>query len=186
MAEKPAATADEKGSAAGLTRRLARRVAEHAGGLRRAIDATLDVALDAVRPPPSPDQVQPAPSPEPASKSRRGSEKRQRGKSVLVRFADEEFLLVETAASNTGLTVPSYTRAILLGEKLKTKSRNRPPIERELLARLLGQYGKIGSNLNQIAHAANLGELPGKELEAALAELRVLNAQTMRALGRKP
>lgn len=103
-----------------------------------------------------------------------------------MRFSDAEYAEHDERAQRLGLTLPSYLRELANATKPVTKSRHRPPVERELLAKLLGQYGKIGSNLNQIAHAVNMNEPPGKELDAAIVELRILSGQAMRALGRKP
>ncbi len=80
--------------------------------------------------------------------------------------------------------MPSYLRQQGL-TKPKTRSMRRPAIEQELLARVLGQLGKIGSNLNQIAHAANMDEQPGLELDLALAELRGLVPVILEAMGRR-
>lgn len=207
MSDKPGVANgnDGKGTTRGLGRRLVERV-----GLQRALGAVRDAVTPAPAPaaplatpshamdwrdpedwsaweqptPPAPSPQAPAPAL--AKKSRRGSETRARGKAVLVRFSEEEFAEHDERARRIGLTLPSYLRELANASKPETKSRHRPPVERELLAKLLGQYGKIGSNLNQIAHAVNMNEPPGKELDAAIVELRILSGQAMRALGRKP
>jgi hypothetical protein len=102
----------------------------------------------------------------------------------LVRLSAEEAAELDQAASRAGVTMPSYLRQQGL-TKPKTRSMRRPAIEQELLARVLGQLGKIGSNLNQIAHAANMDEQPGLELDLALAELRGLVPVILEAMGRR-
>ena len=66
-------------------------------------------------------------------------------------YDEAEFAELEEAASRAGLTRASYQRVQSLATP-KTRSTRRAPIERETLAKVLGQLGKIGSNLNQIAH----------------------------------
>jgi hypothetical protein len=62
----------------------------------------------------------------------------------------------------------------------------RPPIERKELARLLGHLGKVGSNLNQLAHAFNSrGRVPGlAELNDIRSYVRQMRDALMAALGR--
>ena len=69
-------------------------------------------------------------------------------------------------------------------------SRLRPSrIEVKAVARLLGQLGKIGSNINQIAYHLNAGR-PGYRiegsLEAALRDLSELRLVCLQALGKEP
>src|SRR5271170_4606279 len=98
------------------------------------------------------------------TKPRRGTETRKKTLLVTSRYDAEEFAELEEAASRAGLTRASYQRVQSLA-KPKTRSTRRAPVERELLAKILGQLGKIGSNLNQIAHSANLG----REVQAEIA-----------------
>lgn len=93
-----------------------------------------------------------------------GSEKRQRTERAFTRYSPAELAEVQDAASRYGVTVGTFTRSAALtaarGEGLSAlpvRSVRRPPVEREALARLLGQLGKVGGNLNQLAHAANSG-----------------------------
>ncbi len=61
----------------------------------------------------------------------------------------------------------------------------RPPVERRELARLLGEIGHVGANLNQIAHAANRGDgINAAGLAVALAGLAALRVAILTALGR--
>lgn len=116
-------------------------------------------------------------------KDRRGSETRKKGFLVTSRYNAEEFAELEEAASQHGLTRASYQRTQSLARP-KTRSTRRAPVEKEVLAKMLGQLGKIGSNINQIAHAAHLEMTQRKELDAALAELRALTPLIHAALGR--
>jgi hypothetical protein len=115
--------------------------------------------------------------------SRRGSERRKKTISVTSRYDADEFAELEAAASRAGLTRASYQRVQSLS-KAKTRSTRRAPVEKELLARALGQLGKIGSNLNQISRAANMNKFERAELDDALADLREAAPLLLKALGR--
>ena len=118
------------------------------------------------------------------AKTRRGSETRKKSIPVTSRYDEAEFAELDAAASRAGLTRASFQRVQSLAAP-KTRSTRRAPIERETLAKLLGQLGKIGSNLNQIAHAANLNETQSREIDVTVAELRGLLSPILEALGRK-
>lgn len=119
---------------------------------------------------------------------RSGSEKRQRTASILIRLTDEERAAVEDAASRAGLTLASYARGQMLGGP-QPRAGRRPPIETRQLARILGELGKIGSNINQLARAKNMDFLTPADradLEAETQALRALRGYLMEALGRAP
>ena len=96
--------------------------------------------------------------------------------------------------ADAGLSIGAYLRTLAFG-KPGPRAVRRPPIERKELARLLGHLGKIGSNINQIAHRYNItegrpsGNIEGA-LETALNELLEWRMALMQALGyernRKP
>lgn len=115
-----------------------------------------------------------------------GSEKRARTKHLTIRFTPEERAAVDQAAERAGLTAGSYARQVLLGAPRPRQVR-RPPIERRELARLLGLFGNIGSNLNQIARAANNGDdLDAVDFSRAIDYLRDGRDELLKALGREP
>jgi Bacterial mobilisation protein (MobC) len=115
-----------------------------------------------------------------------GTEKRVRKGSITVRLSDEERTAVDAAADRAGLTPGSYARQAMLGAPAPRQVR-RPPVERKELARLLGEVGKIGSNLNQLTKAVHTGIVPyGNEIEAALGGLQDVRTAIMKALGREP
>jgi Bacterial mobilisation protein (MobC) len=105
-----------------------------------------------------------------------GSDKRQRTEMKLTRFTLGELAEVEEAASRYGLTLASHSRAAQLsvarGSALTVtpaRSVNRPPVEKEALARILGQLRKIGGNLNQVARAVNMSTADAAEIAALCA-----------------
>ena len=74
--------------------------------------------------------------------------------------------------------------AVLLDVPLP--ARRRPSVDTILLAKVLAELGKIGSNINQIAYHLNAGR-PGEVMEgsidAAMAELLEWRTALMQALG---
>jgi hypothetical protein len=71
-----------------------------------------------------------------------------------IRCTEEERVAIKAAADQAGLSVGAFVRALALGDA-GPRAVRRPPVERKELARLLGHLGKVGSNLNQLAHAFN-------------------------------
>ncbi len=116
-------------------------------------------------------------------RSRSGSETRRRRHTKLIRFDDAELAKVEASASQAGLTLASFGRAQMLGE-VAIRSVRRPAVEKELLAKVLGQLGKVGSNLNQVARAANTDGADAAEVRAVLAQIKEAAREVMQALGR--
>lgn len=117
--------------------------------------------------------------------TRSGSETRKKSIPVTSRYDEDEYRELDEAASRAGMTRASFQRVQSLATP-KTRSTRRAPIERELLAKVLGQLGKIGSNLNQVAHAANIDRTERAKINATVAELRVMLPHLLEALGRKP
>jgi hypothetical protein len=117
-------------------------------------------------------------------KTRRGTETRKRSTPVTTRYDAAELAALDEAASRAGLTRASYQRVQSLAQPT-TRSTRRAPIDRELLAKVLGQLGKIGSNLNQIAHGSNMGRIETSRINGTVNELRRLVPSIMDALGRK-
>ena len=68
------------------------------------------------------------------------------------------------SAEQAGLSVGAFLRALALGNA-GPRAVRRPPVERKELARLVGHLGKVGSNINQLAHGFNrdrhLAGIPG-------------------------
>jgi hypothetical protein len=91
-----------------------------------------------------------------------------------------------------GLTLASYSGAAQLsvarGSALTVtpaRSVNRPPVEKEPLARILGQLARIGGNLNQVAQAVNMSTADAAEIPAAVRKVRAMAQVVMEALGRR-
>lgn len=129
--------------------------------------------------------AKPARKPEvlPAPK-RSGSEKRQRGVPVSVRFSPTERAALDAKARAAGLSIGSYLRAAGLGDA-GPRARRAPTVNAELLAHALAGLNKAGSNLNQVAHVLNAGRAAGARASTeAVAELLAVVMQIKDALGR--
>jgi hypothetical protein len=59
----------------------------------------------------------------------------------------------------------------------------RPTIDHKAVAQVLGQLGKIGSNINHLAHYAHLGRYQENSIEVALRDLSELRHACLHALG---
>jgi len=130
----------------------------------------------------------PETSPSPSGEGR-GYGKRKlpdaRGKFIAVRCSDAEYATITAAAAQAGLSVGAYLRTLALGSP-GLRAVRRPPIEKEFLARMLGELGKVGSNVNQMARVLNTtGDRPSwYELSAITSALQETRAAILKALGR--
>lgn len=117
-----------------------------------------------------------------------GSEKRQRQRVISFRVDPGEYDRIKGEADRGGVTVGTFARDVLIGAQAARRVR-RPPAEKAELVRILGQLGKIGSNVNQLAAKANVGVLRVLD-PMALAQLQdeldEMRDDLMRALGRQP
>lgn len=110
------------------------------------------------------------------------SDRRQRSP-LVVQLAPEERAQVAAAAQALGLSLSGYARQTLLGQPTPRTQKAAPPADVQALARLLGQLGKVGGNLNQLARTVNQGQsVPADELGAALAEVRAAAERVRQAL----
>jgi hypothetical protein len=86
-------------------------------------------------------------------------------------------------ATAAGLSLSAYVCA-RLGGSPGPRTRRRPSPDMAMLAKLLAEMGKSGSNLNQIAYHLNSGETVSvPELAEAIAEHRAVANAIMQALG---
>lgn len=100
--------------------------------------------------------------------ARSGSETRRKQQRITFRLSPGEQAEIEAAADRAGLTLGSYVRARVLAQPT-TRAVRRPPANKAALARLLGEAGRIGSNVNQMARQLNSGRDA-----AALADLAAM------------
>ncbi len=97
--------------------------------------------------------------------------------------AAEHGQLIERAEA-AGLSLGAYLRAVALGSA-GVRAVKRPPVNRVMLARLLGEIGHIGGNINQLALNSNRGRTSeSDELSQAVADIAAMREAVMKALGR--
>jgi len=108
-----------------------------------------------------------------------------------LRLSAAEKTRLKAAAGN--MTLGAYIKARVL-EDLPAVPRQRAPsrFDKALLGQVLAALGRsrLSSNLNQIAHAANIGALPVDEdltasLKAACADIRTMRGALLKALGQR-
>jgi hypothetical protein len=115
-----------------------------------------------------------------------GSDKRRRLRQSLVRWTDEEFNAIAAKADKAGLAIAAFMRAAALGDA-GPRAQRRPPADHKALRQILGELGRIGNNINQIARALNTGvqaSLP--DLQKALRAYLDLRRAILNALGKDP
>jgi len=112
-----------------------------------------------------------------------GSQKRQLTARIAVNCTPKQKAGI-VAKCAAGYSPSAFVLNILLG--LPLPERRHPDVDTQLLAKVLAELGKIGSNINQIAHHLNAGR-PGDVMEgsvdAAMNELLEWRMALMQALG---
>ena len=97
----------------------------------------------------------------------------KKGRNVTIRFDQETFDKIEATARAADLSVSEYIRRMV--SKGKVVVRQEIVAEVPMLKKLIGDFGKIGSNLNQIAHHYNGGGVRSREMyertQRAISEL---------------
>ena len=108
---------------------------------------------------------------------------------IKTRMTEEEHADFMERLTAYGMNQSEFIRQAITGVTVKP-SITVSPVNDELLAavdRLTGEYGKIGSNLNQIARYLNEYGAPynalASEVRAALPDLAALKFQVLREVG---
>ena len=79
-----------------------------------------------------------------------------RNQRITVRFTDTEFAIIENAAKQANLSLAAYVRTQTLKGNVHTKIEIVADVPE--IKSLLAEFGKIGSNLNQIANILTRAE----------------------------
>lgn len=112
-----------------------------------------------------------------------GTDKRQRGVTVTVRLTADERARLEELSSRSGLAAGAFMRAATFGNP-GPRAQRRPPADHVALRQLLGELGRVGNNINQIARAMNNGDPPDvPELREALQAYLQLRDSIFDSLG---
>lgn len=114
-----------------------------------------------------------------------GSEKRQRNIRISLRVSGSEFNRIAARADACGLGVSGFLRASGLDGDAGPRAHRRPPADHRVLRQILGELGRAGNNINQIARALNSGDSPNlPELDKALRAYLEIRNRILDALGK--
>lgn len=90
----------------------------------------------------------------------------KRSHSVMLRLTDTEYEVISENAKAAALPLAEYARKLVTGKQINIKYEivaDLPEIKK-----LIAEFGKIGSNLNQIARHFNSGGIHSQEVKKAL------------------
>lgn len=111
---------------------------------------------------------------------------RQRQADIHIRLFADEKAKATALADKAGLALGAFARAAMFGDA-GPRAQRRPPADHQALRRILGELGRIGNNLNQIAYRLNTGGKPNiPDLQEALGAYVGLRNAIYAALGMKP
>ena len=116
------------------------------------------------------------------------SEKRQRTDRLFVRLTPEEKAAFLARADKSGMASGAFARAALTGSA-GPRAQKKVPADAVALRQVLGQLGKVGSNLNQTARYLHTGGSPTTvlpDIREALAENARIRDLLYAALGKVP
>ena len=109
----------------------------------------------------------------------------KRRNNITVKLTDIELELLNQKAEMAGTSKAEYLRSLLIGTLIKV--RYEIVADMQDLRKLVGEYGKIGSNLNQIAKYFNTGGERSlameDEIRQCISELFVLRKEVLRLAG---
>ena len=112
-------------------------------------------------------------------------EEMYRNHRITVRFTETEFSIIETAAKQANMSLASYVRTQVLKGKVQTKIEIVADVPE--IKKLLAEFGKIGSNLNQIAKYFNTGGMRSlameDEIHQCIADLFKLRKKVLEMAG---
>lgn len=96
--------------------------------------------------------------------------KENKTEKFLIRMTSEDKELLRAKADKAGLTQSEYVRKLIRGEKIHEHSIQNI----NMLKGLIGETNKIGVNINQIVHNANMGKYSDYEKEKLFALMKKL------------
>lgn len=125
-----------------------------------------------------------------AGKPQKDKKKKAPPFSLWLSPADRARLAMEAAGAPLGVYIKEK---LFAGEPVRRRQAGNAIQDRQALAQVLAMLGRsrIASNLNQLAHAVNVGVLPvtpetEDELLGALRDVRAMRRLLLTALGLKP
>ena len=104
---------------------------------------------------------------------------------VTIRLTDTEFSIIENTAEQADMSISEYMRKQIMEGQVNTKFEIVADVKE--IKKLIGELGKIGSNLNQIARYFHGGGLASRgileELKRCIAEIRELRQEIVQLGG---
>lgn len=85
---------------------------------------------------------------------------------ITIRFTDLEYSIIETAVRQANMSLAAYVRTQVLKGQVHTKIEIVADVPE--IKELLAEFGKIGSNLNQIAKYFNQGGVLSQEMRGEI------------------
>ena len=85
---------------------------------------------------------------------------------IMLRLNDTEYDIVTENAQTANLSVAEYARKQVMNQRITMKYEVVADVPE--LKKLISEFGKIGSNLNQIAKYFNQGGIHSQEMRAAI------------------
>ena len=81
---------------------------------------------------------------------------------VTIRLTDTEFSIIENVAAQAEMNISEYMRTQTIEGKVNARFEIVADVDQ--IKKLIGEFGKIGSNLNQIARYFNQGGILSSEM----------------------
>ena len=104
---------------------------------------------------------------------------------VTIRLTDTEFSIIENTAEQADMTISEYMRKQIMEGQVNTKFEIVADVKE--IKKLIGELGKIGSNLNQIARYFNQGGIISSEMRTeikkSLRDIYEMKYEVMRMAG---
>lgn len=100
-----------------------------------------------------------------------------RNRMVRLRVSDEDVATMKDLAKARGMSLSDMIRRSALSVRMP--SRTFDHTHAVLLGRMLGELGRVGGNINQLARRANAGKLEGyeRQLSNTIAEIDMLRSR---------
>lgn len=90
----------------------------------------------------------------------------KRRHNIMLRLNETEYAIVSENAKHANLPVAEYARKSLMNKRISIKYEVVADVPE--LKKLIAEFGKIGSNLNQIARHFNTGGIHSQEMRKAI------------------
>ena len=104
---------------------------------------------------------------------------------VTIRLTDTEFSIIENAATQAEMSISEYMRTQTMEGKVNARFEIVADVAE--IKKLIGEFGKIGSNLNQIARYFNQGGIISTEMKneirKSLRDIYEMKYEVMKMVG---